>query len=225
MAKRPVFVPSKVAPFVKEVEVEFKWHPGLSKAQAQRSIAELHESASSQNLKPLLEISSKSTTPLGVQLSAFNLQIQTPQGKFISIECAYQGSKVFEQGGPHADLYWTSSKEAKQDGRLRSSGALVAFDFFGQRWPLVPTTAFYDWLYLSALLQHPDFQNQLQGFAGFTDIAFNPEKSAACQARCAAQSLGLIQQGMFSEVLQDQQHFLNAMQGKSSTRSVQPGLF
>ena len=68
-------------------------------------------------------------------------------------ECAYQGSKVFENGGPYHELYLVSSQEAKTDDRLRNSGALVAFNFCGESFPIEPKTAFYDWLYMTALCQ------------------------------------------------------------------------
>ncbi|GGJ25444.1 DarT1-associated NADAR antitoxin family protein [Deinococcus roseus] len=212
MAKRPVFVPDENPPHVRELEVEFQWHPGLSRSQAQKSIQELHGAAREHGLHRLLEISSRSSTELGNQLSAFHLTLVADSGQLISVECAYQGSKVFEQGGPYQDLYQTTSKAAKQDERLRTSGPIVAFEFDGVRWPTQPTTAFYDWLYLSALNQHPELQQHLLDHDGFTDIAFNPEKSAACQARCAAMFLTLHRKGLFQEAMQDQQHFLRTLQ-------------
>ncbi|GEM47531.1 DarT1-associated NADAR antitoxin family protein [Deinococcus cellulosilyticus] len=214
MAKRPVFAPDKKPPFVRELEVEFKWHPGLSRSQAQKSIAELHHSANQHGLENLLEISSKSSTPLGNNLSAFHLMLKDQAGQQMSVECAYQGSKVFEQGGPYTDLYQTSSREARQDERLRTSGRIIAFEFQGTRWPATPTTAFYDWLYLDALKQHPELQQQLLDFDGFTDIAFNPEKSAACQARCAAMFVALVRLGQFDETLRSQEAFLKRMQNQ-----------
>ncbi len=36
-----------------------------------------------------------------------------------------------------------------------------SFSYFGQEWPLVPKTAFYDWLYLTALCSHQDFLKRL----------------------------------------------------------------
>lgn len=212
MTRRPIFVADKNPPHVREIEVEFKWHPGLSRSQAQKSIAELHQMAKQHGLEHLLEISSKSSTPLGNQLSAFHLMLKDPTGQAMSVECAYQGSKVFEHGGPYTDLYEVTSKEAKQDERLRTSGPIIAFEFRGVHWPTRPTTAFYDWLYLYALGQHPDLQKQLLDFDGFTDIAFNPEKSAACQARCAAMFVALKRTGQFEESIQSQEAFLKQMQ-------------
>ena len=110
MAKRPIFTPDLSGfPYVKVVDIEFKWYPGFVKSQLQKSIVSLHESAKQQGISPILEISGKSESPLGVSLSAFNLELETPSGP-MSVECAYQGSKVFEEGGPYHELYSVSSR-------------------------------------------------------------------------------------------------------------------
>jgi hypothetical protein len=102
------------------------------------------------------------------------------------VECAFQGGKVFAHGGPYRDLYHAEALLAKRDPRLRESGALIAFDLMGDIWPLNPTTAFYDWLYLQALVQNPDLAIQLPDCVGFTDIEFNPKRSLNTQARSCA---------------------------------------
>ncbi|UQN08790.1 hypothetical protein [Deinococcus sp. QL22] len=225
MAERPVFLPSSTSPFVQEKTVSFKWHAGLSRAQAQRSIAELHTSAAAQAVSPLLEISSKGSDPLGIKLSAFNLTFEAPTGQRLSVESAYQGSKVFQNGDHFPDLYRASSRDAKLDERVKGRPDIQQFDFFGEVWPRQPMTAFYDWLYLQALAQHPEHLAALEGYAGFTDIAFNPQKSSACQARCAAMRLGLRQAGIWTEALAGQQAFLDALGNKRNSGAAQPSLF
>lgn len=222
MASRPVFLPHPAAPFVREQVVNFKWHAGMARSQAQKSIEELHASAGDLGLLPLLEISSKGSNPLGIKLSAFNLTFNAPDGTALSVESAYQGSKVFRNGDHFPDLYRASSRDAKLDERVKGRSDITHFDFFGERWPGQPMTAFYDWLYLQALAQHPDLLAQLDGYAGFTDIAFNPQKSAACQARCAAMSQGLRAAGMWEEVVRSQAVFLQVL---AARRTAQPSLF
>src|SRR5438874_2853780 len=154
MARRPVFCPVLSGPpFVEEVVLDFDWHPGFAKSQAQKSIASLHAAAREKGLSPVLEISSKSDMALGVALSAFNLTLRLGS-RTMSVEVAFQGSKVFEQGGPFHDLYSAASRDAKTDERMRGSGQLVGFNFLGQEWPSQPQTCFYDWLYITALSQH-----------------------------------------------------------------------
>ncbi len=158
-------------------------------------------------LFPLLEVSTKSEEKLGQRLSAFNLKVSTTIGD-ISIESAYQGSKVFKAGGPFTDIYGMDSRSAKQDERLKNSGPLLGFDYFGQKWPLIPKTAFYDWLYLSALEPHQEFLKRLFDYKGFTDIEFNPDKSINCQARTCALLVSLLKLGALNDALRSQGDFI-----------------
>ena len=188
MARRPVFVPVFGGfPYVKSVDVEFRWFAGFSKTQARKSIVSLHEAAEEQGISPVLDISRKSMSDLGVSLSAFELSLSTREGRTMSVECAYQGSKVFEGRGPFHDLLEVSSREAKTDARLRMSGEVIAFKFLGESFPIQPQTAFYNWLYITALSQKESrVVQELKQFRGFSDIAFNPKRSINCQARAVA---------------------------------------
>lgn len=191
MAKRPIFLPDKNnSPFFKDILVDFEWHSGLAKVQAQKSIASLHSVAVKHGISSILEISSKSADHLGVSLSAFNLMLEF-KGEKISVECAYQGSKVFEKGGPYEDLYYASSRDARTDERLRTSGDFIGYNFFGEDFPHTPVTGFYDWLYMTALSQNPGLAGRVFDFQGFSDIVFNPSKSFNCQARAAALFISL----------------------------------
>jgi len=212
VANRPIFTPNFSGfPYVDTVDIAFKWYPGFSKSQIQKSIASLHAAAEKlHKIAPILEISSKSTLQLGVSLSAFNLSLKTSDGQRMSVECAYQGSKVFENGGPYHELYAVSSREAKTDERLQHSGKLVAFNFCGEDFPTEPKTAFYDWLYMMALFQKErDFLKEFEGFQGFSDIVFNPKRSINCQARAAALFVALSQNGvMDAQLFCDKHHYL-----------------
>jgi hypothetical protein len=205
MAQRPIFLPSSDPnQLVKTVMVEFNWFPGFSIAQKQRSVAALHAAAQTQlKLNPILEISSKSQRILGVQLSAFHLSLQLSQGKW-PIEVIFQASKVFQNGGPFKDLYLSNSREARKDLRLQTSGPLIRFQLEQEDWDLEPTTSFYDWIYLQALLQN---KIQLDEFEAFTDIEFNPNRSFNCQAHSAALFLSLKRRGLLG-CLQNRKDYL-----------------
>ena len=98
MARRPVFLPeSKAHPFVRETYVDFDWFSGFALSQIQKSIASLHQKAADRGISPVLEISSKSEVLLGKKLSAFNLFIKPEGYKALAVECAFQGSKIFEK--------------------------------------------------------------------------------------------------------------------------------
>lgn len=208
MAKRPVFVAQgDPTHLVSEILVDFPWSPGYAPVQKKKNVAALHEAAAAKGLQPLLEVSTKSDLKIGQHLSAFNLKIKTELGE-VSIESAYQGSKVFENGGPFHDIYEIDSWAAKKDQRLKTSGQIVEFNFFGQRWPIVPKTAFYDWLYLSALEPHQEYLKRLFQFNGFTDIEFNPEKSINCQARTCALLVSLLKINALTDSLRSQSDFI-----------------
>jgi hypothetical protein len=207
MASRPVFCPSfGCNAFINEVSVDFTWFPGLSVAQKQRSITSLHDAARRRGLAPILEISSKSTEKLGLDLSAFHLLVATEHGE-VPLENAFQSSKVFAGGGPYRDLMSVSPLEAKRDPRLRDSGALIAFDWESRPFPREPKTAFYDWLYLAAVARHR-LGDALVVYAGFTDIEFNPERSINCQARSAALFVSLHRRGLIEGALASPEDFL-----------------
>lgn len=209
MAKRPVFIPViDGKQLYKEHDIEFKWNPGFAQIQKQKNIKSLHETAKQENLYPLLEVSTKSEELLGQRLSAFNLKIFTQEFGEISIECAFQGSKVFENGLQFQDLYLKESLESKKDERLKQSGELIAFDFMGERWPLEPKSAFYDWLYIKALYPHKDFLKKLYNYQGFTDIEFNPNKSFSCQARTCAIMVALLKLNLIDEAMSSQKRFI-----------------
>jgi hypothetical protein len=215
MAKRPVFIPiCKLEHLVREEDFEFKWNPGFAPVQKKKNIIALHEAAKKSGLFPILEVSSKSDEMIGQRLSAFSLKINTVIGK-ISIESAFQGSKVFEKGGPYTDVYEMNSREAKKDKRIRNSGKLTCFNYMGDKWPLFPKTAFYDWLYLNALKQHTEYLERLFDYKGFTDIEFNPNKSINCQARTCALLVSLLKLNSFKYALKSKENFIDIVRSDS----------
>ena len=230
MANRPIFTPDfNGFPYVVSKDIEFKWYPGFAKSQMQKSIASLHEAAKKQGIEPILEISGKSASHLGVSLSAFNLPLRISNGTKMSVECAYQGSKVFENGGPYHDLYQVKSRDAKTDERLKNSGKLIGFNFCGEDFPIEPKTVFYDWLYINGLYQNKkDLIQELDTFQGFSDIVFNPNRSLNCQARAAALYVSLSKNGLIDEqMFSDIDYYLTVLTGNtelSATENTSPQL-
>ena len=209
MANRPVFSASSKAHHVDVFPVEFVWNKGLAPSQKQKNIVAIHEGFKRRfPERKVLEISSKSLTPLGVKLSAFNLKKYVSSiGKYVPVECIYQGSKVFAAGGPFTDLYLGTSRAAKGDSRLKSSGALRNFSFEGRNYPLYPITAFYDWLYINALMENDELASETLQYDSFTDIEFSSEKSKNCQARAAALFVALHRKGLL-ECVKDFEQFV-----------------
>lgn len=215
MATRPFFIPdSESNRLVQEVAVDFDWSPGFAVTQKRKNIAAMHEAAAALGYSPLLEISTKSECRLGQRMSAFNLSLKLHDGTEISLESAFQGSKVFENGGPYTDVYRLGSRDAKKDQRLRSSGNIIGFCFDGLEFPSEPKTAFYDWLYIGALAPHEEYLQRLESFEGFTDIEFNPKRSLNCQARSCALYVSLSRRGLLQELAHDPEKFVEALTTK-----------
>jgi hypothetical protein len=211
MAERPIFLPTPTQDaLVKEISVELTWHSGFAEIQKKRNIYALHEAASRLGYAPLLEVSTKSDDKVGQHLSAFHLQVHSPVGD-IPLECAFQGSKVFEHGGPYTDLFTVDPRTAKRDPRLRDSGRLIAFEFKGLRFPLEPKTVFYDWLYIGAIFPHREWLSCLSRFVGFTDIEFNPGRSINCQARSVALFFSLKSSQLLEGAMKSHQSFLECL--------------
>lgn len=216
MAIRPIYIPNFIGQTLVATKlVEFKWFPGMAVVQKQKSIESLHEAAQKMfSISKALEISSKSKTSLGVDLSAFNLMIKTIKyNKSFSVESAFQSSKVFDKGGPYLDLLDKTSREAKKDYRLQTSGRLRCFRFFGVEWGLEPQTAFYDWLYINALKKNTDYAEQVVEYSAFTDIEFNPERSINCQAYSAALFVSLQRRDLLEYAISSKTAFLEVVTG------------
>lgn len=212
MAKRPIYIPQKSGELLVRTEyIEFQWSPGMAVVQKQKSVRALHEAAISMGvcINPL-EVSSKSLLEIGVKLSAFNLSVTTQKlKKTFTVESAYQSSKIFEHGGPYKDLLYSSSREAKKDSRIRESGNLKGFEFFGEKWALEPKTAFYDWLYINALHKNELAVEQLKKYDAFTDIEFNPERSINCQAYSVALYKALEWRNLICDAIADKAAYLD----------------
>jgi hypothetical protein len=209
MALRPIFIPEAESIGVEERMLDFKWHPGMAASQKKKSIVELHKVANSCGLNNILEISSKSELELGVALSAFNLVITTKKNmNSFTVETAFQGSKVFQRGGPYRDLFGMDSRAAKKDIRIKESGGLIGFKFFSFEFPLIPRTYFYDWLYINALIQNTSLSVAILEYDGFSDIEFNPKKSINCQAHAVALYISLHKLGVLDCALESPDDFL-----------------
>jgi hypothetical protein len=101
MAERPIFVPVSSGPkLVDDIYLSIVWHSGFAPSQKQKNLKALHEAAETAGYSPLLEISTKSDEKVGQRLSAFSLKVNSKEAGEIPLECAFQGSKLFEGGAP-----------------------------------------------------------------------------------------------------------------------------
>jgi hypothetical protein len=218
VAERPIFVPArKDRELVEEIYFDFDWNPGFAPVQKEKNIYNLHAAAAKAGYQPLLEVSTRSSQKVGRHLSAFHLTVHDSHFGDAPLESVFQGSKVFERGGPYTDLYKADARTAKTDARLKQSGRLIAFSLADRDFPLEPKTAFYDWLYINAIFPHRDWLARLRGYAGFTDIEFNPAKSINCQARSCALFVALLSRNLLNDAVQSPFEFLRVL-GEHSYR-------
>lgn len=220
MAERPIFIASSEGlRHVRVIPVCFAWSPGFAPVQKKKNVKAIHDAARLLGYEPLLEVSTKSDSKLGQRLSAFNVRVTLENGEEIPLESAFQGSKVFERGGPYTDLYAQDPRAGKRDLRIRDSGKIVGFSFDGYSFPNEPKTAFYDWLYLRALAPHRVYLKKLETFAGFSDVEFNPERSVNCQGRSCALFVSLLRKDLLDYALESPEQFIETVAPDSFTQS------
>ena len=213
MAKRLLFRPSnEFNEYVKETEIDFEWKSPYTygKEATQRNLERLHSeivNLCNIDYDDILEVSGACSLGLGKNLSAFNLGIEDKNHKGMykknkyTVESLYQGSKVFEDGGPHHELYTYASSAAKYKIREKQCGGIIGFNYHGIEYPSEPKDAFYNWLYCTILCNESNkglinsLINRKIEFFGFTDIFFNHKQQIACQARAIAIFMGMIKRG------------------------------
>ena len=98
MARRPVFITLKKAPFVDVFTPEFQWNSGFSATQKQKNIVALHQAYRKRFPdRQILEISSKSMQDIGIQLSAFNLKRFCPEiGKSVPRSVSFKEARSLQ---------------------------------------------------------------------------------------------------------------------------------
>jgi hypothetical protein len=187
--------------------IDYQYVPGLSKIQKIKNLKSLHESIKLKfPAKNYLEISTKSDNNTGVLLSSFNLEINM-LGVKSKVENVYQGSKVFEDSGPHEEVFSMSALESKKYIRDLKRGELKAFQIKGKNFDIMPPTSFYDYIYLIALVQNKKLADNLLKYEIFTDIEFNFKKQINCQARSAAIFVFLSKNKILEKYLSSYENF------------------
>lgn len=184
---------------------------------------------SQSDLEPseILEVSTASHDyEVGQALSAMNLIYTDPDTlESYPLENWFQSSKVFikdgKERGPYRDLlnvrlakrYFNPHPDKKTIEQFEgdplfemiqneiSGSTMSCFRLSGEDYPLLPRSAFYDYLYVSALCQPQNrkLAESLMSFRVFTDIMFNPgtgkTKRFNTQARSCAIFVALSKRG------------------------------
>lgn len=181
MSRRPYFAPCKDSTgYDKYLSPEFGWHGGFALSQQQKNVSALHEAIKRMHGAGtrVLEVSTRSLEPLGKSLSAHNLMLSEGVLRGVTVENAFQCSKVYrrmsgeEVYGPYPEYMNNRSKLIKRQIRERLALAmdstvdtgdkalvdyisgrfsLKAFQVGDKTYSLEPKIAFYALLYCTAL--------------------------------------------------------------------------
>lgn len=201
MTKRPVFMPKLTKPYFKTEQVEFEWNPGQAQAQKLKNSQAIQEGWLKKHPDgKILEVSTKSRDETGQALSPFHLTRKIPSlKKEFPVENIYHASKVFKKGGPYVDLLGTSPLASKRDERLNNSGELIYYQLENETYPSSPSLLYYNWLYLTALMEHPGLAKEVLKQDAFCDVEMSPEPNSMCQARACAIYSSLARLGLLDQ--------------------------
>ena len=183
--------------------VAFTYVKGMAFSQKCKNVLSFHSSIQAQFLgAKILEISTKSNNPLGVALSAFNLTLDG-----CPVECLYHSGKVFTDGTDFEFLKTYLPRDAKRYVRENSDKVLKCYRYNGKEISLNTGTLFYDYIYIRALMQHPEVSSALMEYDLFTDIEFNEKKGLNCQARSCAIYSYMLRTGTVDKYMNSMESF------------------
>ena len=193
-----------------EIIVEFEYVKGMSFSQKQKNVLSFHKSIKERFPGcNIIEISTKSDIALGTKLSAFNLKL----GGY-PLECVFQSSKIFEGGISFPHLLYEDPKAAKQYARENVNLPIIGFRYGGELFDTTPRSMFYDYIYISALMESGLNLKELAKYDIFTDIEFNEKKAYNCQARSCAIYAYMLRQGSLEYHTSSKERFLELYKNK-----------
>ena len=199
MATRTICFPIFGYPYCREQPVTFTWIKG-SKRQNIRAV---HDAVHTTDPDvSILEVSSASVQPEGEAVSSLRLLLHLDSvTQDVPISTVFEAAKVFEHGGPFADLLTCEPPKVHKDTRLRTSGELLCYSLEGSEYPTEPyPDSFFEWLYCRALKQFPEKAEPLSRYNAFSDIAAaaDSKKYYGDSSRAAAIYVGLAAAGKLS---------------------------
>ena len=199
MATRTICFPISGYPYCREQPVTFTWIKG-SKRQNIRAV---HDAVHTTDPDvSILEVSSASVQPEGEAVSSLRLLLHLNSvTQDVPISTVFEAAKVFEHGGPFADLLTREPPKVHKDTRLRTSGELLRYSLEGSEYPTEPyPDSFFEWLYCRALKQFPEKAEPLSRYNAFSDIAAaaDSKKYYGDSSRAAAIYVGLAAAGKLS---------------------------
>ena len=212
MAQKPVYITKNKYPYFEEIGVNCTWFGGFSQAQKLRCIISVHENFKAAYPEyPVCEISHASPVQTGKELSAMSLKKYVPSKQsYYCMESVFQSSRIYtnpqtnETVGPFKEFLPLDGKSCKKKVKELSNGwHSYAYHFENVSCPAPDfhISLFYDWIYMSALLEEANESVRkallTSGFRAFTDLATNALNS---QARSCAIFMSLAEQNLLERI-------------------------
>lgn len=208
MSERFIYYVDHNNQYHKEI-IPFKWFPGFAKSQYQKSseslIKNFHKKHPNQRT---LEVSSASSSRIGIAASAFNLKFRIKNTEY-TVEQLFQAGKVFKNHGSQIHLLKYSPQYAKKEIRnITQNDTLIHFKL-GKKFNLEPKTLFYNWIYINTLIQpyNQKLSSKISEYDAFSDIYFNPQYSINTQAESCALYVKLKRTNKLSKALESVENF------------------
>ena len=148
----------------------------------------------------ILEISSISEEPLGVEVSG--LKLRDSRGNLI--EGVYRGSRVYE-GGQLKDLYHVdTASQAIHDKLGNDLGMFSEYDWYGQRVPTEPVTLMKHWIWCEAVYNQKDLREGILKYDAFTNYFSNTARDYfGCYPHAASILVALNQSNVLDIAMKD----------------------
>lgn len=212
MAQKSVYITKNKYPYFEEIGVNCTWFGGFAQIQKTKCIISVHE-----NFKaaypdyPICEISHASPVQMGKDLSAMSLKKYVPsEQSYCCMESVFQSSRIYtnpetgETIGPFKEYLHLDGKSCKKKVKELSNGwHSYTYDFEDILCPAPDfhISLFYDWIYISALLEEANepVRKALldSGYSAFTDLATSSLNS---QARSCAIFMSLAELGLLDQI-------------------------
>ena len=195
MAIRKIYLSLPEYPYAKEVSVTFPWLNGSKHQNVQAVLDTFHDVYPE---VPALEVSLASAQQEGIHAAAMKLPLHLAAlDQDVPVGIVYEASKVFENGGPYAELLQCSRQKVQKDPRLQKSGKCIGYRLADVEYPTEPHPyAFFNWLYGCALRQNPEKADGVLKFGAFSDLELgSTKKDRNSPARAAAVYAGLAAAG------------------------------
>ena len=226
ITNRPVYMPSQRYPYCDIWNAQlanFKTVTSAERAQSNiKDVFRVFEKRFPD--KRILEVSLYSPQePLGRELCPQYLKKFVPSlNGAVPMESLFHASKVFQSGGPYTDLYMGDPFNMKNDPRLKSSGILTGYRFENEDYPNHPRTAFFDFMYMLALVEPQNYEltKQLLQYDAFCDITYAETRDFVCPARSITIFVSLMRMGLLQKV-HTFDEYLTVIQGANDGNTTQ----